>query len=218
MRAASRFCRCPAPTDMAQSDANAQIFDHFQKCHNHIIVNTYVLTIFGNELRCPVAKESKSAQLQIRVSPAQKAALESAARKSGLDMSAYVLNLVLPELSSTFLARVDACRDEETIRYALADLNAFLASLGAGELSTAVSGAPTSALTEFAANYIAAMVEQACNRAAVPPPDWTRFVTPLREPYFGSALNSLKLYLLTHSPPPFRYRNIFIDSSIGGQV
>jgi uncharacterized protein (DUF1778 family) len=165
-----------------------------------------------------MSKESKSAQLQIRVSPAQKAALECAARKSGLDMSAYVLNLVLPDLSNTFLARVDACRDQEAIRYALADLNAFLTSLSAGELLTAVSGAPTSALTEFAANYVAAMVEQACNRAAVPPPPWTRSVAPLREPYFGSALNSLRLYLLTHSPPPFRNRNLFIDSSIGGQV
>jgi len=165
-----------------------------------------------------MAKESKSAQLQIRISPAQKAALECAARKSGLDMSAYVLNLVLPELSNTFLAKVDACRDQEAIRYALADLNAFLTSLSAGELLTAVSGAPTSAPTEFAANYIAAMVDQACNRAAVLPPLWTRSVTPLREPYFGSALNSLRLYLLTHSPPPFRNRNIFIDSSIGGQV
>ena len=165
-----------------------------------------------------MAKESKSAQLQIRVSPAQKAALEYAARKSGLDMSAYVLNLVLPELSNTFLGKVDACRDQDAIRYALADLNAFLTSLGAGELLTAVSGAPTSALTEFAANYIAAMVEQACNREAVPAPSWTRSVTPLREPYFGSALNSLRLYLLTRSPPPFRNRNIFIDSSIGGQV
>ena len=165
-----------------------------------------------------MAKESKSAQLQIRVSPAQKAALEYAARKSGLDMSAYVLHLVLPELSNTFLAKVDACRDKDAIRYALADLNAFLTNLGAGELLSAVSGAPTSALTEFAANYIAAMVEQACTREAVPAPSWTRSVTPLREPYFGSALISLRLYLLTRSPPPFRNRNIFIDSSIGGQV
>lgn len=156
MRAASRFCRRVAPSDMPQGDANAQIFDRVHQC--------------------------------------------------------------APELSNTFLARVDACRDQEAIRYALADLNAFLTSLSAGELLTAVSGAPTSALTEFAANYVAAMVEQACNRAAVPPPPWTRSVTPLREPYFGSALNSLRLYLLTHSPPPFRNRNIFIDSSIGGQV
>jgi hypothetical protein len=86
-------------------------------------------------------------------------------------------------LSKTFLAKVDACRDQEAIRYALADLNTFLKGLSAGELLTAVSEAPTSGLTEFAANYTAAMVEQACNRAAVPPPPWTRSVAPLREPY-----------------------------------
>jgi len=31
-------------------------------------------------------------------------------------------------------------------------------------------------------------------------------------------LQSLRLHLLTHSPPPFRRRNIFIDSSPDKQV
>jgi hypothetical protein len=35
---------------------------------------------------------------------------------------------------------------------------------------------------------------------------------------FGSELQSLRLYLLTHSPPPFRARNIFIDSSLGDRI
>ncbi|MGH7310893.1 MAG: plasmid mobilization protein, partial [Candidatus Rokuibacteriota bacterium] len=39
---------------------------------------------------------AKSAQLQIRVSPAEKAAIQRAARRAGLDMSAYVLTRVLP--------------------------------------------------------------------------------------------------------------------------
>jgi hypothetical protein len=64
-----------------------------------------------------MAKESKSAQLQFASRPRRRAALECAARKSGLDMPAYVLSLVLPELSDTFLAKVDACRDQEAIRY-----------------------------------------------------------------------------------------------------
>jgi hypothetical protein len=29
---------------------------------------------------------------------------------------------------------------------------------------------------------------------------------------------SLRLYLLTHSPAPFRRRNIFIDASVGSRV
>ena len=43
-------------------------------------------------------------------------------------------------------------------------------------------------------------------------------IEALSEPEFGSQLQSLRLHLLTHSPPPFRRRNIFIDTSIGGQV
>jgi hypothetical protein len=35
---------------------------------------------------------------------------------------------------------------------------------------------------------------------------------------FGSTLVSLRLYLLTHSPPPFRRRNIFIDATVGSSV
>lgn len=38
----------------------------------------------------------KSAQLQIRVTPAEKARIERAARQAGLPMSAYVLGRVLP--------------------------------------------------------------------------------------------------------------------------
>ena len=41
---------------------------------------------------------------------------------------------------------------------------------------------------------------------------------PLAEPVFGSDLMSLRLYLLTHSPAPFRRRNIFIDASVGFRV
>jgi hypothetical protein len=49
-------------------------------------------------------------------------------------------------------------------------------------------------------------------------PAWTRSIPPLAEPVFGSDLCSLRLYLLTNSPPPFRGRNIFIDSTLGDQV
>ena len=45
-----------------------------------------------------VPPATKSAQLQIRVSPAEKAAIERAAHRAGLDMSAYVLARVLPAL------------------------------------------------------------------------------------------------------------------------
>jgi hypothetical protein len=62
------------------------------------------------------------------------------------------------------------------------------------------------------------MIEQACERRAVRVPEWVRAVEPLAEPAFGSTLKSLRLHLLTHSPPSFRRRNIFIDAALGDQV
>ena len=107
------------------------------------------------------------------------------------------------------------CADSASPRFALAELNSLLSDLTAGELSDAVATPPPPGLSDFLANYIAAMVEYACGRRAVAVPRWTRSIAPLVEPVFGSELLSLRLHLLTHSPPPFRARNIFIDSSLG---
>ena len=159
----------------------------------------------------------KSAQLQIRVSPAEKAAIQRAARRAGLDMSAYVLARVLPAPARRFQELTEACRDPEGARFALAELNSWLASLGTAELQEAVAS-PPSGLAPYLANYVAAMVEYACAQHGVAPPAWTRAIAPLTEPVFGSALMSLRLYLLTHSPAPFRRRNIFIDATVGARV
>jgi hypothetical protein len=110
------------------------------------------------------------------------------------------------------------CAHSASPRIALAELNSLLSDLTAGELRDAVATPPPPGLSAFLANYIAAMVEYACARRAVVVPKWTRSITPLAEPVFGSELLSLRLHLLTHSPPPFRARNIFIDSSLGDRV
>jgi hypothetical protein len=160
---------------------------------------------------------AKSAQLQIRVSPAEKAALRQAARQAGVGMSAFVLARVLPASSRRFQELAEACRDSQEASFALAELNAWLADLAAGELREAVASPPPR-LTPYLANYVAAMVEYVCAQRGVAPPAWTRAIGALPEPVFGSALVSLRLYLLTHSPAPFRRRNIFIDASVGAQV
>ena len=160
---------------------------------------------------------AKSAQLQIRVSPAEKAAIRRAAQRAGMEMSAYVLARVLPAPAQRFQELTEACGNPDGARFALAELSAWLANLGAAELQEAVASPPP-ALTPYLANYVAAMVEYACARAGVAPPAWTRTVAPLTEPAFGSTLMSLRLYLLTHSPAPFRRRNIFIDASVGSRV
>ncbi|HSD53043.1 MAG TPA: DUF1778 domain-containing protein [Burkholderiales bacterium] len=164
-----------------------------------------------------MAVSAKSAQLQIRVSPAEKAAIQRAARRAGLDMSAYVLARVLPVPARRFQDLTEACRDSQGGRFALAELNSWLAGLGAGEIQEAVAS-PPHGLTPYFANYVAAMVEYACGRHGIAPPAWTRTIAPLTEPAFGSTLMSLRLHLLTHSPAPFRRRNIFIDASVGARV
>jgi hypothetical protein len=160
----------------------------------------------------------KTAQLQIRVSPAEKAAIQRAARRAGLGVSAYVLNRLLPAAEQKFHALTGACAELAGARFALAELNSFLSALGAGELRDAVTLPPAPGQTSRLANYIAAMVESACARRGIAPPAWTVAIPPLAEPSFGTDLESLRLHLLTHSPPPFRRRNIFIDASVGAQV
>ena len=163
-------------------------------------------------------RAARSTQLQIRVSAAQKAAIQRAAARAGLDMSSYVLGRALPQQDRRFERAVaDLSRSDEPA-FALAAVNRLLTELSAGELEAAVAAAPQVDLTPHLANYLAAMVEQACARRSVPPPAWTRGIAPASEPFFGSTLQSLRLHLLLHSPPPFRRRNIFIDSSIGAQV
>ena len=102
--------------------------------------------------------------------------------------------------------------------FALAELNTLLTGWTAAELRDAITVAPTTTLTLFLSNYIAAMIEQACERRSVRVPGWVRAVAPLPEPAFGTTLNSLRLHLLIHSPPPFRRRNIFIDATVGDRV
>lgn len=162
--------------------------------------------------------KQKSAQLQIRVTAGEKAAIQELARKAEMDMSAYVLSRVLSAPASRFAECVEACQDPESARYGLAELNSYLSDLSAPELQNAVATAPTVKLTPYIANYVAAMVENACQRQGVRVPAWVHAVEPLTEPVFATALQSLRLHLLTHSPPPFRRRNIFIDSSLGDRV
>lgn len=164
-----------------------------------------------------VAQNQKTAQLQIRVTGAQKSVIQRAAARAGMDMSTYVLSCVLSVPATQFQDAVAACAGPES-RFALAELNAWLSSVLVGELRDAIAAAPTVALTPLLANTIAAMVELACAQHGMVPPAWTREIEPLDEPAFGSALQSVRLHLLKSSPAPFRRRNIFIDASLGDRI
>ncbi len=133
-------------------------------------------------------------------------------------MSAYVLSRALPAPAAAFQEALTALTGPAEPSFALAEVNALLSSFTAAELRQAVAAAPQATLSPFLANYVAAMTETACNMRGLPLPAWTRRIEALPEPVFGSALPSLRLYLLTHSPAAFRRRNLFIDSSVGARV
>jgi hypothetical protein len=164
-----------------------------------------------------MGKSSKTAQLQIRISATEKAMIHRAAARAGLDMSAYVLRRVLSEPATRFRECVEALAGSDH-PFALAEINSLLTAFTAAELHAAIAASPQVSLTPFLANYVAAMVEYACAKRAIVLPAWTRAIPPLVEPVFGTNLKSLRLHLLTHSPAPFRQRNIFVDATLGDRV
>lgn len=160
----------------------------------------------------------RSQQLQIRVTPQQKSALRRRARAAGLGMSEYVLTRVLPEGQDRFAALVRALADAPDPRSVLAEIHDLLATATASELSAAVEYADLDRHTAFHANYLAAMVEQACAQKGVSAPPWTARVRPLEQPYFATDLRSLRAHLLRESPVPFKRRNLFVDAGVGARV
>ncbi len=161
---------------------------------------------------------TKRSQLQIRVSEEEKSAIRAAAARAGMDMSAYVLSRVRPMPEREFQDALGALQGPQPPSFALAEINALLSKLTARELREATSSAPAVELSPFLANYVAAMVETACEKHGLPSPGWLRSIPPLEGPIFGSTLQRLRLHLLTHSPAAFRRRNIFIDASLGDRV
>jgi uncharacterized protein (DUF1778 family) len=162
--------------------------------------------------------ERKTSQLQIRISPAQKAAIRRNAKRAGMGMSDWVLSQLLPEGRETFQEIVSELAASEETNYPLAELNDLLTSLTPDEYRHAVCDRPEARLTPQCENYVAAMVEQAATKKGTKPPAWTLDVPPLNEPFFGSSVPALRLHLMVNSPPPFHRRNIFVDSSIGDRV
>lgn len=161
---------------------------------------------------------TKSMQLQVRVTTKQKVAIRRLARRSGQSVSSYVLSRVLPDERVRFGEILRSLQEESEWRFALAELNDFLAGLAPSEFRDAVGEAEIGSLTLLAANYAAAMVEQAASRLGVDPPDWTSDVEPLDEPHFAVPFRSLRAHLLRSAPVAFKRRNIFVDSSVGDRV
>jgi uncharacterized protein (DUF1778 family) len=183
------------------------------------VVITFVLTTDRDRAKSlAMARSGKTTQLQLRVTPEEKAAIQRSAKRAGMDMSSYVLARVLPSQRLQVQEILADLTRDEARRNALAELGKLLRPLGPEELRDAVSDPPPSSLSAELQNYVAAIVEHACGKQGIRPPAWTASIPPLAKPLFASSLESLRLYLLTHSPPPYRRRNIFIDTSIEGHV
>lgn len=161
---------------------------------------------------------TKTAQLQIRVTPQQKAALKRLARAAGCDVSTYVLSR-LPAAGRNRVAEIlRGVRSEGERRYALAELHDFLANCPPIEFTEAFEHADVGALSLFLQNYVAAMIEFAAEAKGVTPPAWLREIPPLDAPHFATPLKSLRGHLLRASPVPFKRRNLFVDASVGARV
>lgn len=175
-----------------------------------LYVNTHVLTL--------IMRKTKSAFLQIRITPADRSSLQRHAKRAGKDVSTYVLDLVLPGSSAALerqVARLRAAGDS----FALAELHDFLATLTPQEFARAVDQSPLRLSDDpLMANYVAAMIEHVAGDFEIAPPTWTRDVVPLAVPWFVTPLKSLRLHLLFNAPPAFRRRNIFVDTSVGARV
>jgi len=161
---------------------------------------------------------AKITQLQIRVTPAEKESIQRAAQKLNLNMSTYVLGKVLPGRSSEFQGLLNELVISTEPRFVLSEINSLLSKLNSVELKTLFSITLPVRLSDYLSNYVAAMVEYVCNQHQIKKPDWIKSIQPLKQPVFASKLQNLRLYLLTHSPAPFRRRNIFTDTTVGGQV
>ncbi len=161
---------------------------------------------------------TKTQQLQIRVSPTEKARVKRLARQAGQDVSAYVLSRVFSPSADRFAALLRLLRRDRDRRFALAELNDFLSALAPVQVPDAVAHADLGALSPFLGNYVAAMVEQAAGQKGVEPPEWVRDVAPLDEPHFGADLKRLRMYLLRAAPVAFKRRNIFVDAAVGDRV
>ncbi len=161
---------------------------------------------------------TKSAQLQIRVTPAEKAALAREAKRAGCDVSALVLARALPRTDERLRQVVRALATAADPRYLLAEVHDLLHAAAGFEFASLVADLPVQRLDPWLQNYVTAMVELAAAQRGVQPPAWTTDVAPLRVPWFASELRSLRQHLLTTAPVPFKRRNLFVDASVGARV
>ena len=160
----------------------------------------------------------KTQQLQIRVSAAEKRAIQQAAQRAGMTVSEWILGRALPAPGRRYQEILAELAAADEPGFAFAELLDWLAPLPAREFEEAVAAPPPSSLSPYWQNYLAATFEHAAAAKGAVAPAWTRDVAPLDAPVFGSSIAALRLHLLLNSPPAFAARNLFVDTTVGGRV
>jgi len=155
---------------------------------------------------------SKTSQLQIRVSPAQKDALKRLAAEAGLTVSAYVLAVALPPVSEEFTRRIRALTGAVDRHKQLWDLTIYLSSLPDAGFVEAVAVADFAGIPPLLQNYAAASVEQEASRRGLAAPAWTESIENPVRPHFAWELRSLRPHLMRMSPPAFKRRNLYVPA------
>jgi Antitoxin ParD len=156
----------------------------------------------------------KSSQLQIRVSPHQKAVVKALAADLGVSVSEYVLSRILPPTNDELDTRVRNLKAASHRHKYLSDLVLYLSALSSEEFDTAVAVVEFSGLPLLLQNYAAAAVEQEASRRGLSAPSWTQEVDQPLRPHFAWDLRSLRPYLMRVSPPAFKRRNLFVPSPL----
>jgi uncharacterized protein (DUF1778 family) len=160
----------------------------------------------------------KTEQLQIRVSPQQKRAIQRQAAKAGETMSEWILGKVFPSARNEFQELIQALAASDRPSYVFAELLDLLDPMSPDEFEQAVADPPEARLDLYWQNYLAATIEHGAAIKGARFPDWTRDIPPLAEPVFGSTLVSLRKHLLLNAPAAFAARNLFIDANLGDRV
>ena len=159
---------------------------------------------------------NRTSQLQIRVTPDEKAALKRLAAAAGESVSSYVLTRVLPsrelELATLYRSLSETGVDH---RATLAAVERLLSDLDGSELRERVPPPEAETVSPVLLNCLAAIVETVAHRTQSDPPAWVAAVPPLPRPHFGWSLGSLRPHQLRVSPIPFKRRNIFFDPAVG---
>ena len=166
---------------------------------------------------------ARTAKLDLRLTPEEKARVVADAARAGLTISDWVKSRLFSALSDGFIDRVEVLSRQSLSRsaelhFARAALADYLRSLTTAELEEAVATFPSDVEEPFTRAYVGASVEILCAAHALIPPAWTRSMLPLETPYFASDLPGVRSELLTRSPIAFRRRNLFVGATLLDRV